>query len=139
MLNYRVGTLCRTRSSDVLCIKVSADVLALSDCKNPQKRKNNHSKWVHKILHAQKRNPLSDLYKIWQGVGIPDNHQCKIWLRSVKGFLGGGGQIFPFPWDFIGSLTTLSCECGMFGKIGRCASENEMFTCLTLWPRIMPT
>jgi len=42
--------------------------------------------------------PLSDLDKISQCGRCPRrNHLCTFWWRSLKGFMGGGGQIFPCP------------------------------------------
>jgi len=46
-------------------------------------------------VHARKQNPLFDLNKILRGSRYPrQNHLCKFWWRSVKGFRGGGGSKF---------------------------------------------
>ena len=56
---------------------------------------------MRKIAHAQKLNPLSDLDEILQHGSYPRrNHLGKFWWRSVKRFMGGGGQILAFPIDF---------------------------------------
>jgi len=50
---------------------------------------------VHKVAHARKRNPLSDLNKILHGGRYPRrNHLCQFWWRSVEGLKGGGGSKF---------------------------------------------
>ena len=99
-------------------------VLALGDWKNPpQKTKKQPRKGVHKITHAQKRNPLSDLYKILCCGKYPRrNHPCQFWLQSVKGFLGGKSQISPFPIGFHChpyNTLTLPCEYAMKKRWGR--------------------
>jgi len=67
----------------------------------PKKTKNTaETKGVCIITHAQKRNPFFDLY------------MRKFRWRSVKGFLSGGGQIFPFPIGFHRRpYTTLAQPC----------------------------
>ena len=69
------------------------------------------------ITHARKRNPQTDLDKIWRGGRYPRrNHlgRHKFWRSSVKGLLGDGGQISPVPIDFHRrpySSLALPCEC----------------------------
>ena len=87
-----------TASFDVFCVKVGAGVLAVGDWKNPQNRKKPRQRCAQTRAYAQKRNPLSDLYKILQGDRHPRrNHPNKFWLRSVKGLLGGEGLNMPIP------------------------------------------
>ena len=66
-------------------------------------------KRVRKIAHAQKRNPLSDLYQILHAGRYPRHyHRRKFWLRSVKRFSGGGDRLSPSRIGFIVALTTPS-------------------------------
>ena len=48
-------------------------------------------------MHAQNRNPQTDLDKILHGGRYPRrSYLHKFWWPSVKGFLGGRGSNFPF-------------------------------------------
>jgi len=82
------GTFLRgTAYFDVLfCVKVGAGVLAVVIGKKAIKQLR---QGVRVIAHAQKRNLLSDPHKILHKIPY------KFWLRSVTGFLGGGGSYFP--------------------------------------------
>jgi len=54
--------------------------------RNPPKQINKVNKLVRVVVHAQKRNPLSDLYKILQRGRYPrPNHLCKFWCLRVAG------------------------------------------------------
>ena len=59
--------------------------------------------------------PLNDLDKILHGGRYPwRSYVHKFWWPSVKGFLGDGGQISPFPIDFHRrpyNTLALPCEC----------------------------
>ena len=82
---------------------------------------------VREVVHARKRNPLSDLNIILQDSRYPrHNHLCKFWWRSVKGFRDGGGQSLPFSVDFDRRpYNTLVCDARLeFGIIGLCTVEG---------------
>ena len=90
-------------------VKIRAGVLAVDDLKNPPKKKRKNSRvnnLTREIEHAQKRNPLSDLDEILRDGRYPrHNHVCKLWWRSVKGFIGGGGSNFGLShWHWSSSL-----------------------------------
>jgi len=64
--------LCGTASFGVFYVKIGARVLAVGDWKNQkQKQKIAETEGVRKIAHAQKRNPLSELYNILHGGTYP--------------------------------------------------------------------
>jgi len=99
-----------TASFDFL--RQSVRVLAVGDWKNPpprKKRKNSRDKGCAKLRMRRNEPPLSDLYKILQGGRYP-----LLITRTVKGLLGGGGQISPFPIGFHRrpyNTLALPCEC----------------------------
>jgi len=72
---------------------------------------------VHKVVHVQKWNSISDTYKILHDSTYPQsNHPRKFWWWSVKGFGSGRGQILPFPRGFHHhpyNTVALPCECVM--------------------------
>ena len=92
------------------------------------------------ITHAQKHNPKADLDKIWRGGRYPRrSHLHKFWWQSVKEFLGGGGQIYPFPIVFSSSHNTLTVpwECvkhrnfsnGLWKALSTEANKNIFHCC----------
>jgi len=105
MLNYQFGIHQKAHPCEVprllmfFCVKVGAGVLAVGEWKNPKKtEKKPRQRCARNRAYAQKRNPLSDLYKILRGDRHPRrNHPNKFWLRSVKGLLGGEGLNMPIP------------------------------------------
>jgi len=83
------------------------------------------STMMREVAHARKRNHLSNLNRILQGDRYPRlNHLCKFWLKSVKGFRGGGGQSLPSSIDFDRrpyNTLALPCECVIMAALrSRC-------------------
>ena len=72
---------------------------------------------VREVTQARKWNPLSDLDNILhRGRHLRRNHLRKFWWRSVERFMGGGGQILPYPICFRRRPCNIlalswSCEC----------------------------
>jgi len=55
---------------------------------------------VREVAHARKRNPLSDLNKIWQVVDIPDViTPANFGEDRLRGLGVAGGQNLPFSID----------------------------------------
>ena len=93
----------QTRSTSSTVSILSMSTVSCQHCHqcNERNKKIAESLSGREITHAQNRNPQTDLDKILYGGRYPRrSYLHKFWWPSVKGFLGGGGQIFPSPIDF---------------------------------------
>ena len=64
---------------------------------------------MREVAHARKQNPLTDLNKILQGVGIPDVITCANFGDDrLRGLGVAGVKVCPSPLTLIVALTTLS-------------------------------